>query len=156
MLTTQQKLKLQTKCEEGLQEPHFDFLSHENSTDLRSLKSLYLVRMKVKDLRQSLTLNDMHGVLCHWYIYSSTGRRKFPSGHVLLYPRVGHRIGQDMERIPSRRWRNLSGGELTLVCGQDQEQLVRRTTREIDRKDHGMADHPSYRCRILQAHHELY
>ena len=62
MLTAQQKLKLQTKCEEGLPAPHFDFLTHENSTDLKSLKSLYLVRMKVKDLRQLLTSNNMHGV----------------------------------------------------------------------------------------------
>ena len=61
-LTTQQKLKLQAKCEEGLLEPHFDFLTHGSTTNLQSLKMLYSVRMKVEELRQSLTTGDMHGV----------------------------------------------------------------------------------------------
>ena len=62
LLTTQQKLKLQMKCKEGLPEPHFDYLTHKNKSDLKYLKLLYSVRMKVKELRLLLISNDMHGI----------------------------------------------------------------------------------------------
>lgn len=61
-LNPQQKIKLKAKCEEPLEEPHFDFLTHDNSSDLTSLQSLYSVRMKVEELRLALTGDDMHGV----------------------------------------------------------------------------------------------
>ena len=48
-LTMQQKLKLKMHCEEGLPEPHFDFLTHDESKKgIESLKTLYSVRMKVE------------------------------------------------------------------------------------------------------------
>ena len=50
IINAQQKLKLQTKCKEGLPEPHFNFLTHENNSDLKLLKSLYSVCMKVEEL----------------------------------------------------------------------------------------------------------
>ena len=62
VLTTQQRIKLQVKCEEPLEEPQFNFLTLDNSTDLTSLKSLYSVQMKVEELRQALTEDDMHGI----------------------------------------------------------------------------------------------
>ena len=59
----QQKLKLKLHCEEGLPEPHFDFLLHyESKKGLDLLKSLYLVRMKVEEMKQVLTADDMHGI----------------------------------------------------------------------------------------------
>ena len=61
-LTPQQQIKLQAKCEEPLEDPHFDFLTHDNILDLRSLQSLYSVRMKVEELRLALTVDDMHQV----------------------------------------------------------------------------------------------
>ena len=42
MLTTQQRLKLQSKCKEGLQEPHFDFLTHGTTANLDLLKAYIL------------------------------------------------------------------------------------------------------------------
>ena len=53
-LTSPQKIKLQVKCEEGLPEPHFDFLTTDPTSDLTSLKGLYLVRMKVEEFKQAL------------------------------------------------------------------------------------------------------
>ena len=58
-LTAQQRIKLQAKCETPLEEPHFDFLTHDNSSDLSLLKSLYSVRMKVEELCQAVTADDM-------------------------------------------------------------------------------------------------
>ena len=62
-LTMQHKLKLKIHCKEALPEPHFDFLTHnESKKGLDLLKSLYSVRMKVKELRQELIACDMHSV----------------------------------------------------------------------------------------------
>ena len=61
-LTAQQKIKLKAACKEPLKEPHFNFLTQDNSLDLTSLQSLYSVRMKVEELRLILTADDMHGV----------------------------------------------------------------------------------------------
>ena len=62
VLPTQQLLKLQQRCEEGLAEPHFAFLSYDNLNSLESLKNLYSVRMKIEQLRTSLMEGDMQGV----------------------------------------------------------------------------------------------
>ena len=61
-LTTQQNLKLRTKCEEGLPEPHFDFLPQGTLPNLDSLKNLYSVHMKVAELKQWLTAGDVHAI----------------------------------------------------------------------------------------------
>ena len=62
VLPAQQLLKLQQRCEEGLAEPHFAFLSYDNLNSLESLKNLYSVRMKIEQLRTSLMEGDMQGV----------------------------------------------------------------------------------------------
>ena len=61
-LTAQQLLKVQQRCKEGLEEPHFDFLSYDNLNSLESLKNLYSAQMKIEQLRSSLMEIDMHGV----------------------------------------------------------------------------------------------
>lgn len=118
LLTSQQKLKLQTKCEEGLPKPHFDFLTHENSSDLKSLKSLYSVRMKVEELRLSLTSEDMHGVFTVPSMMTGD-----PTGIYNLVPAAGsapldmfHSI-QELELELVQQWSEflLAAGEPYLV-----------------------------------------
>ena len=59
----QQKLKLKLYCEEGLPESHFNFLTHDKSKKrLESLKLLYLVQMKVEELKQVLKVDNMQEV----------------------------------------------------------------------------------------------
>ena len=84
LLNAQQILKVQQRCEEGLEEPHFDFLSYDNLNSLESLKNLYSVRMKIEQLRSALMEGDMHGVFSVPSIMTQD-----PTGNFDFVPGIG-------------------------------------------------------------------